>query len=79
MDYRFNEKNSIIFEENVREHLYNLMVGKNSLNKIQIQTIRERLRNVTTLKLGVSNFQNIPLIKLKYNLQTGRRYLSMQS
>ena len=47
----------IIFEENIGEYVYDFMVGKNSLNKTQAQTIRTRLINMTPLKLRASYFQ----------------------
>lgn len=43
--------------KNIGEHLYDLIVGKNSLNMIQVQTIRKRLINLTTFELGVSKFK----------------------
>lgn len=43
--------------KNIGEHLYDLIVGKNSLNMIQVQTIRKRLINLTTFELGDSKFK----------------------
>lgn len=45
-----------MIEENTREYLCDLMVGKNSLNETQRQTIRKRLTNMTIWKVRGSDF-----------------------